>query len=162
MFQSLFRRAEVAIEHTVGNVVTRVLIAVPFLIAMGFGTAALSLRLNREFDAETANLILAGLFALAGLVAAMIFAARSSTSKRESASSAAEAVPEQPDPAGGPKLSDTDRELVLAALTTAAPIALPQVTRLVMRNLPLLAAIGAAFFVMTRSAPEAQQMTPAE
>ena len=53
MFQSLFRRAEVAIEHTVGHIATRALIAVPFLIAAGFGTAALSLRLNREFGPET-------------------------------------------------------------------------------------------------------------
>jgi hypothetical protein len=161
MMQSLFRRAEVAIEQSVGHVVTRVLIAVPFLIAAGFGTAALSLRLNRQYDTETSNLIMAGLFGLVGLGCALIFALRSSPEKKAGTATDTEAAPE-PDSAGDTAFSDTDRELLMAALTTAAPIALPQVARMVMRNLPVLAAVGAAIFVMTRSSSQPEQMAAGE
>lgn len=162
MFQSLFRRAEVAIEHTVGHVVTRVLIAVPFLIAAGFGTAALSLRLNRKFDVETSNLIMAGLFLLVGFACAIIFALKPSPAKRGGTAADAEAEPAQPEQASNSTFSDTDRELLIAALTSAAPIALPKVARMVMRNLPVLVAIGAAIFVMTRPAQQTDHMAAAE
>jgi ABC-type antimicrobial peptide transport system permease subunit len=162
MFQSLFKRAEVAIEQSVGQVITRVLIAVPFLIAAGFGTAALSLRLNRQFDAETSNLIMAGLFGLVGLACAMVFALKSAPEKNTGTASSAEAIPPQSEPESNMAFSDTDRELLIAALTSAAPIALPQVARMVMRNLPVLAAIGAAIFVMTRPANPPEHMTAAE
>jgi hypothetical protein len=162
MFQSLFRRAEVALEHTVGHVATRVFIAVPFLVAAGFGTAALSVRLRREFDVETSYLILAGLYVLVGFALAIILALR--PSRGEPASTAADAEAKAPQPAADTiaAFSDTDRELLIAALTSAAPIALPHVARMVVRNLPILAAVGAAIFVMTRSESQSGSMAAAE
>ena len=51
--------------------------------------------------------------------------------------------------ARGP-LSQTDKDLLVAALTSAAPIALPGLLRILLKNLPLLAVILTAIFVMTR------------
>ena len=163
MFQSLFRRAEVAIEHSVGQLVLRILVAVPFLIAAGFGTAALSLRLSRQFDPETANLLMAGLFVLIGAVVAIIVAFRSPKDRTTNGTATVETGATEPLPTpGDPVYSNADKELLMAAQTSAAPIALPLVSRVVIRNLPLIASIGAAIFVMTRPSPSDQHIPAGE
>jgi hypothetical protein len=161
MFQSLFKRAEVAIEQTVGNVIARIVVAVPFLVAGGFGTAALASRLNRDYDPQTANLIMAAIFLAIGVIAAIVVAFRPTAAVASAeAVSAADPI-DGPDPTSKP-MGDVDRELLMAALTTAAPMALPLVSRMLVRNLPIIAAVGAALFVMTRSSPEEQRVMPAE
>ena len=67
MFGMLFRRAQATVDRAIDGLVTRAIVAIPFLVAGGFGTAALALRLNREFGAETASLIMAGGFVGLGL-----------------------------------------------------------------------------------------------
>jgi hypothetical protein len=160
MLGSLFRRAQATVDNAIGNVVNRALVAIPFLIAAGFGTAALSMRLNREFGAETGSLILCGGFVVVGLFVALIVHSR--TEKPT------EAFAEEPDPAqqtseeaADPGLANVDRELLMAALTTAAPIALPGLLRTLMRNLPIVAAIAAAGFIMTRNT-ETDVLEPGE
>jgi hypothetical protein len=163
MFQSLFRRAEVAIEHTVYQVVVRVLIAVPFLVALGFAAAALSMRLDRTYDPETSRLIMAGVFGAAGLLAALVVAMRApKTQEAATASSVETATPAPGSDDVDKSFADADRELLFAALTSAAPIAVPHLARLVLRNLPLLTAIAAGIFVMTRPSSVQTPMAPAE
>ncbi len=162
MFQSLFRRAEVAIEHSVSNVITRVLIAVPFVIAAGFGIAALSVRLHQEFAADVANLIMAGLFLTLGLIVAVIYSSRSTKSIPLTTAATDKATANPSDQPKTSTFSDSDRELFLAALTSAAPLALPQLARMILRNLPILAVIAAAIFVMSRPSPSSEPMAPAE
>lgn len=167
MFQSLFRRAEVAIEQSIGQLMVRVLTAVPFVIAAAYGTSALSLRLDRAFDPETSRLIMSGLFLGVGLLAALVVAIRSprgpvaasgQTGDETGGASASASQQEAPN-----SISDADRDLIFAALTSAAPIAVPHLARLLLRNLPLLLAIAGAIFVMTRASPQQQaSAAPAE
>lgn len=151
MLGSLFRRAQATLDGAIEQMVNRAIVAIPFLVAAGFGTAALAMRLNREFGAETGSLILAVVFCALGLFAALLVNGRSekpAEAAEETAQSTEQAVEEAAD--GG--MAAVDRELMMAALTTAAPLALPAILRTLGRNLPLVAAIAAAGFVMTRDA----------
>lgn len=164
MFQALFKRAESAIEQSVTQLLVKLLVAVPFLVALGFAIAALANRLTVEFGSEKANLLLAGLFAALGLVMSIAVAVRRSASSRPTAKAAPppdEAESASSNTSSSP-MSDADRELLFSALTAVAPIALPQLARVVLRNLPLLAAIAAAGFIMTRPTPAPPASQPAE
>lgn len=161
MFGFLFRRAQATVDRAVDNIVHRIIIAIPFLIAGGFGTAALALRLNREYGPETASLLMAGGFAALGLVAWLIFRPRSeATAETEVAEEPAQASATAG--AEGPDFSNTDRELIMAALTSAAPIAVPALVRTVGRNLPLLAAVAAAAFIISRDGQSSAALEPGE
>ena len=160
MFQAFINRAQSAINDAVASAATRALMAVPFLLAAGFGVAALYLRLAREYGAETATMLMAALWTVVGLVVAAILASRRNhndtsgasddTSEDERSGTAASGDPAQ---STGPTLafSGAEKDLLLAALTSAAPIAMPQLARLLLRNLPLIAVIIAAYFVLTRA-----------
>lgn len=152
MFASLFRRAQATVDRAVETLVTRAIVAVPFLVAAGFGTAALAMRLNREYGPETGSLILAGGFAALGLLVALVMRVRAESPP------APEAIPEETadaaavnsETAAAADLTGADRELIMAALTSAAPIAIPAVVRTIGRNLPLVAALAAAMFIISR------------
>lgn len=163
MFGFLFRRAQATVDRAVDHIVHRLLIAIPFLIAGGFGTAALAIRLNREFGPETTSLIMAGGFAVLGLVVALIIRARSEA-PAESEAAAEEPAAQTSAAAGveGPDLSSTDRDLIMAALTSAAPIAIPAVVRTIGRNLPLVAAVAAAAFIISRDGQGSTALEPGE
>jgi hypothetical protein len=150
MFGSLFRRAQATVDNAIEHLVSRALVAIPFFVAAGFGTAALSIRLDREFGPETSSLILAGGFVVIGLIVAMVVHSRA-TKPAEAVNEAADTVERAQDEAADPALANVDRELLMAALTTAAPVAIPGLLRAVMRNLPIVAAVAAAAFIMTRS-----------
>lgn len=159
MFQAIINRAQSAINDVVASAATRALMAVPFLLAGGFGVAALYLRLSREYGAETASMLMALLWAAVGIVVAAIIAVRrkqdddaaqagdDAYGRSESAATA-----DDTQPASGPALgfSGTEKDLLLAALTSAAPIAMPQLARILLRNLPLIAVVIAAYFILTR------------
>jgi predicted histidine transporter YuiF (NhaC family) len=151
MLGSLFRRAQATVDNAIDNVVNRALVAIPFLVAAGFGTAALSMRLNREFGAETGSLILCGGFVVVGLFVALIVHSRAERPAETIAEDADAAQQTAEEAAADPSLANVDRELLMAALTTAAPIALPGLLRTLMRNLPIVAAIAAAGFIMSRN-----------
>jgi hypothetical protein len=150
MLGSIFRRAQATVDSAIDHAVNRALVAIPFIVAAGFGTAALSMRLNREFGAETGSLILAGGFIVVGLIVAMIVHSRSAN-PAEPVTEAAETAGRAADQAADPAMANVDRELLMAALTTAAPLALPALLRAVGRNLPILAAVAAAGFIMSRN-----------
>lgn len=162
MFHALFRRAEVAIEHSIGQIAIRLLVATPFLIAAGFATAALSLRLAREYGQETANLLLAGLFLLVGLLIGIVAALQAPAMPAPEAAAAGEGPSDHPRPTDNTDLSSADRELLMAALASVAPVAIPVLAQRLLRNLPLIAAVGAAVFVMTRPTPNAGHAAAAE
>ena len=108
MLGSLFRRAQATVDNAIDNVVNRALVAIPFIIAAGFGTAALSMRLNREFGPETGSMILAGGFILLGLIVALIVhsrAAKTAEAVTEDVDTAARTAEEATDPG----LANVDR-----------------------------------------------------
>jgi hypothetical protein len=152
MFGMLFRRAQATLDRTIEGMVNRAIVVIPFLIAGGFGTAALAIRLNRDYGPETGSLILGGAFAALGLVAALAVRARSESLVEGEGPLDTAAAPElEADTAAdAPDLAKADRELLLAALTSAAPIAVPALVRTVGRNLPLIAALAATAFIIAR------------
>lgn len=168
MFAGLINRAQATVDNAIGQIVNRAIIAMPFIIALGFGTAYGFLRLQREFDTETATLAMALGFSVLGLFAALILGRGGRTSEASAANTAAEetatatAGASTEAPAAG--IGAADKELLIAALTTAGPIALPSIVRLLMKNLPIVAALVALLFVMTRSAPDgvSAASTPSE
>ena len=160
MFGFLFRRAQATVDRAVDNIVHRIIIAIPFLIAGGFGTAALTLWLNREYGAETASLILAGGFVALGLVAWLVFRPRTEAAPESSGAAEEPAQASAAASTEGPDFSNTDRELIMAALTSAAPIALPAIVRTIGRNLPLVAAVAAAAFIISRDGQSGSALQP--
>lgn len=161
MFAALMNRAQATVDNAIGQVFNRALIAIPFILAGAFATAALAFRLVREFGPETANLMLAGLFLVLGLVGAVVFRTRPAV-----ATAADEPLPEalagSEDASSTKPLDAPDRELLMAAFTSAAPIAVPALLRTIIRNLPLVLAILSALFVLTRPAePSAEADAPA-
>jgi len=92
MFAKLFRRAEASVDNAIGDLGNRVVVAVPFLIAIGFAAASLSLTLNKTYGPEVGNLLVAGVFGTLGLIVALIFKMRNN-SKAKAADPAADRSP---------------------------------------------------------------------
>lgn len=155
MFDALFRHAQATVEQTVGQVIARVVTAIPFVVAAAFGVAALSLRLTRVYGAETAMTMMAAGFAILGLLMALYLTLtrRSAVPTADAAQSAAQPREDSAaTPAGEKRISEAEWELTLAALTVALPAALPALIRLAMRNVPLLAVVAGIIYVFTRPA----------
>lgn len=164
MFGMLFRRAQATVDRAIEGVVNRAIVAIPFLVAAGFITAALTIRLNREFGPETGAMILAGGFAAIGLVAALIVHVRKEAPAEngETPEGAPAADPEVAAADAETDLTGADRELLMAALTSAAPIAVPALVRTIGRNLPLVAAVAAAAFIISRDNGGSGALEPGE
>jgi hypothetical protein len=165
MLQSLFRRAEASVDNAIAVALTRALVALPFLIAAGFATAGLATYLYREFGSETGNIVMAGVFIVIGAITAGIVASRSKAPEAASVSptDTAERTAANGD-SEAPLLDPMDREVVAATLAAVGPMAIPFVVRAVMRNLPLVAAIAAAGFILSRQGGGSSEspMQPAE
>lgn len=162
MFSALFRRAQVTVDNAIGHAINRIIVALPFLVAAAFGTAALTIRLTRELGPETGYLVLAGLFAIIGLIVAAVMYRSASPGTADGpaavAATAADASAEesQHEPAAQAEdgLGKEDREMLNAALSAIGPLALPALLRLLVSNLPLIAALVATLFVFTRNGQE--------
>lgn len=162
MFQGLFRRAESTIDSVVSKYVGRAAIAIPLVIAGGFATAALTVKLVEIYGAVTAYAIMATLFALIGLVTMAVV----NTGGRpavESQTAEASAASEDATEGAGTDAADLLTPEVKAFLASAAPAALPSIVRGVGRNLPLILLLALIGFVISRFAetPEAVA-TPSE
>lgn len=72
MFRALINDAKSAVGAVIGKYAIRASVAVPFVVALGFGIAALTLALVERFGAITAYAIMAGGFAAIGLIAAAV------------------------------------------------------------------------------------------
>ena len=68
MFQGLFKRAERSIDSVVDRFVSRALIAIPLLVAGGFATAALTVKLVELYGSVTGYELMAVLFTVIGFV----------------------------------------------------------------------------------------------
>lgn len=149
MFGFLFRKAQATVDNAISQLLWGLLIAVPLLVGAGFATAALSGYLHKLYEPESANLILAAGFAAIGSLVAIIYAARSGPPPVDSPAEEAETTDET---AVG--FSETDREAVMAALSAAAPMALPPVLRSLFRNLPIVLVIAVAAFILSQTGRE--------
>jgi hypothetical protein len=70
VFKGLINDVKAAAASFVGTYLARVSVAVPFLVALGFATAAIALELTERFGARNALWMLAGGFCAIGLLAA--------------------------------------------------------------------------------------------
>lgn len=156
---SLFRRAEDAVGSILDQALARVLVAVPLLVAAGFATAAASGYLNARYGSETGNLIMAAVFGVLSLMVAAYVATWPAVQAAQAEAERAEADKVTADgeaSAGGAgsssteAMSQSERELFSSVLASAAPIALPGMIRILLRNIPLLLAIVLAGYVLSR------------
>ncbi|HXF55771.1 MAG TPA: hypothetical protein VNK52_16780 [Hyphomicrobiaceae bacterium] len=90
MFQGLIDQAKTAAGSLVSIYLARASVAVPFVVAAGFATAAVALLLTEEFGAIAAASIMAGGFTAIGALAAMLVTIK----EQEDAAAAAEAQAE--------------------------------------------------------------------
>ena len=160
MFQALIQKAQGAASDVVGKVLARAAVAIPIVIAAGFGIAALTVKLSQTYGPALSYTMMAGLFVgIAGLTA--VVRSRSESENQpvqdEKTATLAENVAEVARPL-------LDRDTLVPLLTAAGPVALPAVLRLAARFLPALvmAVIAAIFFFGRNVAPdqEAQGVEP--
>lgn len=151
MLQSLFRRAEATVDNAIASMLARALVAIPFLVAAGFGTAALAIYAYDNLGVAAGNLLLAALFSVVGLVC-VAFVAMRARSPSLAGSETEDGEPKAGAEEAGekPLLDSIDRDVMTAMLTAVGPVAVPLVLRSVVRNLPLIAAVAAAGFVLSR------------
>lgn len=155
MLAALFHRAEAAVDNAIGLVLTRVLLAIPFLVAVGFATAAATSYAVRELGPEAGYLVVAAVFAVIGVIASAIVFASSPAARTDDVAglqSTSQSPEETRD--ATPEMSSVDRELIMTALTSTAPLALPALINLVVRNFPIVAALLAIIYVLSRPSPE--------
>jgi hypothetical protein len=151
MFAALIHKAQATIDNVLGLALGRVIMAIPFIIAAGFGIAALSIWMNRQFGPELGNLIVALLFCVVGGITAAVVKAKTEPTTDDTSESERLASESGDTKSSKPPLSSVDHELLISALTTATPIALPRLIKMALRNLPLLTVVGIAAFVLTRT-----------
>jgi uncharacterized membrane protein YhaH (DUF805 family) len=148
MFQGLINNAKSAVSGLVLKYVARASVAVPFVIALGFALAAVTVMLVDRFGHATAYWTVAGGLTLVGVIAAII------VSVKEHEEEVAEQVAEKTDTdevvgdATAQAIVQTPIAL-LGALFTSSPATALGGIRLLARNFPLvllLVMIGALFW----------------
>lgn len=160
MFDTILRRAQVTVDNAIDQAVNRIIVTIPFLVAGGFATAALTTRLTRMLGDEMGYLAVAGVFSVIGLiVAAVVSMPRSAQHAEAVAEPAAPLAEADPHAAADAhkKGAAIDKELMSSAVHAMAPFAVPALVPLLRalgRNLPLIATVLAAAFVMTRTPSE--------
>ena len=150
LFQGLFKRAERSIDSAISKFVGRATVAVPLLVAGGFATAALSIKLVELYGHVSAYAIMAVLFSVIALITMAVNnkesePAAAGNAEAETATDASQEADEESD---GPQLPPE----VMALLTSVAPAAAPGIARGVARNLPLIFILAIAAFVISRFA----------
>jgi hypothetical protein len=159
VFRTLINDAKSAAVSVVARYAVRASVAVPFLVAAGFGTAALTLMLMDRFGSLTAYTIMAGGFAAIGLVVAL------AVTVKEQEEEVTDAAAEQNDT--GEVATDAAAQaavqLPLALLgtlmtTPLGPGAALGGAKMIGRNLPLvvlLALVGLLFWPKAAAEEEA-------
>ncbi len=155
MFASLFKRAEASVDNAIGDLGNRVLIALPFLVAIGFAAASLSMIANRAYGAEIGNFLLAAGFLALGCIVAIVVKIRQENATPVDAPQAT-ADEEQL----GSAKSIFDNEQLLGVVSAAAPILLPALLRTATKNWPLILAVAGGLYVFSLSDGSDSAQTP--
>jgi hypothetical protein len=149
VFKTLINDAKAAAGSVIGKYAVRASVAVPFVVAAGFGTAALTLALIEKLGSITAYTLMAGGFAAIGLITA------AAVSVKEQEETIADAVAEQNDTAAvaSDAAAQAAVQVPLALLgtlltTPMGPGAAMGGLKMLGRNLPLvlLLALAALLF----------------
>ena len=150
MFQGLINDAKSAAGSLIAKYLARASVAVPFVIALGFATAAITFTLIEKFGTITASWIVAGGFTLIGLIATL------AVTVKEQEEEVAEKKAEETDTAGvaTDAAAQAAAQMPLAMLgavlsTPFGPSSLAGAAKVLARNIPLvvlLAAIAILFW----------------
>jgi predicted histidine transporter YuiF (NhaC family) len=163
MFASLFKRAEESVDTAIGDLGNRILITLPFLVALGFGAASLTFYLDRLYGAELGMLFVAVAFCVLGFIIAIVVRVRRNLSASNSTDDASQT--EESATNSRPQ-SMFDDETVMAVMSSAAPIIIPAMIRTGLKNWPVVLAAVAGLYVVSRTdhqstaAPDASPPTP--
>lgn len=142
MFRSLIKEVERAASSLLARYLARASVAVPFLLAAGFGVTAVTLTLVAQFGAVAASWMMTVGFGLIGVVAAL--ALTIDEQKEEEAEAQAAAREPQGVAAAATRLAaDGMPAAVLGALLSmpGGPTTALSAARLLARNLPLVVLI---------------------
>jgi hypothetical protein len=143
VLRTLINDAKAAAAAVIGKYAVRASVAVPFVVAAGFGTAALTLILVEKFGSVTAYTLMAGGFAAIGLITA------AAVSVKEQAEARDDAVADQNDTAAvtSDAAAQAAVQVPLALLgtlltTPMGPGAAVGGLKMLGRNLPLVLLLG--------------------
>jgi uncharacterized membrane protein len=168
MFRGLINDAKSAAGSMIAKYLARASVAVPFIVAAGFGTAATTVMLVDRYGSIAAYSIVAGAFTLIGLVAAFVV----SVKEQEEEVAAEHAEARDTAEVGTEAAAQAAVQLPIAALgalfsTPGGTTAVMGGAKVLARNLPLvvLLALLAMLFWPTEHAageeePEAEARKP--
>jgi hypothetical protein len=164
MFRGLINDAKAAAGSLVGKYLVRVSVAVPFIVAIGFGVAATTVFLADKFGPLYAYLMIAGAFTLIGLIAALVVSVKEqeevvAETKAEASDTASVAT----DAAAQAAVQAPLALLGTLFATPAGPAMLAGVTKALAKNIPLvllLALIGMLFWPTEEKAQAADAAEP--
>lgn len=148
LFKWFFKRAERSFDSAVDRLLGRLAVAVLLLIAGGFATTALSIKLIEMYGTIAACTIMAVVFATISLIAMAVNGrAHASSAETDLGTDTGEHADQQGDN-GSPALPPE----VMSILASVAPAAAPGIARSVARNLPLILMLALIGFVISRFA----------
>ena len=160
MFKSIVAQAKRAVTDTAERLLGRAVVGLLLVVAAGFATAALMIKLTEAWGAVIACLVVAGMFALIALIAAAVISASEQHAAAEPQSAAEVEAEAQGDDIAGTitSLVASDPLTMVSAAGTAAGVfrALGRRTSL------LILALLAAAFIWSRTSGEAAPETAAE
>ena len=160
MFRALVNDIKSAAGSLMARYIVRASVAVPFFVAAGFATAAVTLTLIESYGAIVAAWIVAGGFAAIGVVAAAVVSAK------EQGEEAAEARVAETDTgkvasAAVTQVAEQAPLALLGALlsTPLGPSALAGGAKMIARNIPLVVLIAVLGLLLWPSKSEASTDT---
>jgi hypothetical protein len=150
MFRGLINDAKAAAGSLVGKYLVRASVAVPFIVAVGFAVAAITLLLVDRFGAINAYLMVAGGFTLIGFVAALAVTVKEQeVDVADSHAAAGDTASVATDAAAQAAVQAPLALLGAMFATPAGPAMLAGGVKMLGRNIPLvvlLALIGLLFW----------------
>jgi hypothetical protein len=156
MFRGLINDAKAAAGSLVGKYLMRMSVAVPFIVAIGFGIAATTVFLVDKLGSLYAYLTIGGAFTLIGLMAALVVSVKE---QEEAAETKVEATDTASVATHAAAQAAAQAPLALLGTlfaTPAGPAMLAGGTKALARNIPLvvlLALIGMLFWPVGEKAP---------
>jgi hypothetical protein len=165
MFRGLINDAKAAAGSLVGKYLVRASVAVPFIVAIGFGVASVTLLLVERFGAINAYLMVAGGFTVVGFIAALAVTVKEKEVEVADSQAAAGDTSSVATDAAAQAAVQAPLALLGALFATpAGPAALAGGVRMLGRNIPLvvLVALLGLLFWPTEPAAEAADGDDAE
>jgi hypothetical protein len=163
MFRALLNDVKSATGSLIAKYVMRVSVAVPFLVALGFATAAITLMLVERYGAVAAYWMIAAAFTVIGLVAATV------VSMREQDEAIAEAEAEKTDSreVASSAMAQAANQAPLALLgailsSPLGPNALSGGAKLALRNIPLVVLVALVSLLLWPTDSSGEQRVPAD